>query len=283
MRIVAGAKTYDEADWLLANGAAEVYCGVATLPNHYNEITCLKTDEEFARVARLARKRGKRVQLLLNESCYEKDYPEVIRRTKALVKAGCGGIVVKELAMLEALHKARLKADLMVSSVSLSFNSRTLDYYRQFGVRRVILPYQSLPHEAARIINNPYGMETEVFFHADFCCVNVDPVCRLDGWVNAYQVCRMNLTSEGKPFYMPESNVPQKLGAVYDFYHAGAQHLKLVRMRSFSDEMEVFKEARLMLALLQKGVSRADFLKLGEKLYFSLSRHDKEHGKSPGP
>jgi len=283
MLIVAGAKTYDEADWLLAHGASEVYCGVASLPNHYNAITCLKTDEEFIRVTRLAHKRGKRVQLLLNESCFEKDYPEVVRRTQALVKAGCDGVVVKELAMLHRLHQAALRTDLIVSSVSLCFNSRTLGYYKPLGVKRVILPYQSLPHEAGRIINNPYGMGTEVFFHADFCCVNVDPVCRLDGWVNAYQVCRMDMTSGGKPFHMAESNVPQKLGVVYDFYHAGAQHLKLVRMRNFADEMEVLKEARLMLALLRKGVSRADFLRLGEKLYFSVSRHDRKHGKSPSP
>lgn len=283
MRIVAGAKTYEEADWLLGAGADEVYCAVATLPNHYDERTCLKTDEEFIRVTRLARRRGARVQLLLNESCFEADLPGVVRRTKALVKAGCHGVVVKELSLLQLLHQERLRADLIVSSVSLTFNSRALDYYHPLGVKRVILPYQALPHEAARIIKNPYGMETEVFFHADFCCVNVDPVCRLDGWAKSYQVCRMGLKSGGRPFHMPESNVPQKLGVVYDFYHAGAQHLKLVRMRNFADEMEVFKEARLMLALLKKGVSRSDFLRLGEKIFFSVSRHNKENGKSPGP
>ncbi len=283
MRIVAGAKTFEEADWLLANGADEVYCAVATLPNHYDADTCLPSDSEFVRVARLARRRGKRAHLLLNESCFESDYPRVVKRAMAIDRAGCDGVVVKELAMMRALREAGLKADLIVSSVALTFNSRTLDYYAPLGVRRVILPYQAVPWESRRLIDNPYGMETEVFFHADFCCVNVDPVCRLDGWASSYQVCRMGLTSGGRPFNMPESNVPQKLGVVYDFYHAGARYLKLVRMHKFSDEMEVLKEARLMLALLERGVSREDFLRMGERLYFSVSRHDKLNGKSPGP
>jgi len=279
MLIVAGSKTYDEADWLLANGAAEVYCGVPGLPNHRDADQCLRDDAEFIRIARLAASRGKRALLAVNDACFEKDYPVVARRIKAVVKAcGCP-VIIRELPLFHYLADSGLKAEFIISSLSLVFNARALDYYRCMGVRRVILPFHLLPGEAGRIINNNYGMATEIFFHADFCCPNMDPACRLDGWLKCFQVCRFPYTSAGKPHRMPEANVPQKLDVVYDSFHAGINYLKIIRVTDFKDQQEVLKEARVMLALLEKGVSREDFRKLGEKLYFSVSRHGGRTGR----
>ncbi|MBI4350193.1 MAG: U32 family peptidase [Elusimicrobia bacterium] len=279
MLIVAGCKNYAEADWLLANGAAEVYCGVPGLPNHRDADQCLESDDEFIRIARMAGARKKRALLALNEACFEKDYPVVARRVKALVKAcGCP-VIIRELPLLHYLHSRGLKADFIVSSLSLVFNSRALDYYNGMGVKRVILPFHLLPAEAGRLINNNYGLETEIFFHADFCCPNMDPACRLDGWLKSFQVCRFGYTSGGKPHRMPEANVPQKLDVVYDSFHSGIKYLKIIRVNDFEDQKEVLKEARVMLALLGKGVSREDFRKLGEKLYFSVSRHGGRTGR----
>ncbi len=279
MLIVAGAKTYDEADWLLANGAAEVYCGVPGLPNHRDADQCLENDAEFLRIARLAGARGKRALLALNEACFEKDYPAVARRVRAIVKTcGCP-VIIRELPLFHYLYNSGLRAEFIISSLSLVFNSRALDYYNKLGVKRVILPFHLLPGEAGRIINNRRGLETEIFFHADFCCPNMDPACRLDGWLKSFQVCRFPYTCGGKPHRMPEANVPQKLDIVYDSFHSGIKYLKIIRVTDFKDQKEVLKEARVMLALLEKGVSREDFRKLGEKLYFSVSRHGGRTGR----
>ena len=104
MRIVAGVKAYDEADWLLASGAAEVYCGVPGLPNHRDTDQCLASDAEFLRIARMAGRRGKRALLALNQACFGEDYPEVARRAKALVKGGAGGVIVAELPLQQYLR-----------------------------------------------------------------------------------------------------------------------------------------------------------------------------------
>ncbi len=273
MLIVAGSKAYEEAEWLLANGAAEVYCGVPGLPNHRDEDQCLKDDAEFVRIALMARARGKRALLAVNEACFEDSYPSVAARVKAILKACRVPVIIRELPLLHYLRARGVKADFIISSLSLVFNSRALDYYRGLGVKRVILPFHLQPSEAGRLVNNRYGMETEAFFHADFCCPNMDPACRLDGWLKAFQVCRFPYTCGGRPHRMPEADVPQKLDQVYDTFHAGVKYLKIIRVNDFRDQQEVLKEARVMLALLEKGVSRGEFRKLGEKLYFSVSRH----------
>jgi hypothetical protein len=172
-----------------------------------------------------------------------------------------------------------VRAEFIISSLSLAFNSRALDYYKGLGVKRVIFPFHLLPGEAGRLIHNRLGMETEIFFHADFCCPNMDPACRLDGWAGAFQVCRFPYTCGGKPHKMPEANVPQKLDVVYDAFHAGINYLKIIRVTDFRDQQEVLKEARVMLALLEGGASREKFRKLGEKLYFSVPRHGGRTGR----
>lgn len=279
MKIVAGCKSFGEAEWLLKSGAAEVYCGVPGLPNHRDADQCLQSDEEFIRIARLAGKSGGRALLALNEACFEKDYPEVARRVKAIVKACRCPVIVRELALFEALRRSGVKTDFIVSSLSLVFNSRALDYYRGLGVKRLIFPFHLLPAEAGRLIRNKCGIETEIFFHADFCCPNMDPACRLDGWLKSFQVCRFGYTCGGKPHRMPEANVPQKLDVVYDSFHAGIDYLKIIRVNDFSDQQAVLKEALVMLALLRKGVSRQEFRRLGEKLYFSVPRHGGRTGR----
>jgi hypothetical protein len=279
MLIVAGSKAYAEAEWLLAHGAAEVYCGVPGLPNHRDGDQCLLDDAEFIRIARLAKAKGRRALLAMNEACFEEDFPEVAARVKAILKACRVPIIIRELPLLHYLLRSGVKADFIISSLSLVFNSRALEYYKDLGVKRVILPFHLLPREADRLIHNRFGMETEIFFHADFCCPNMDPACRLDGWLKAFQVCRYRYTSGGKPHRMPEANVPQKLDVVYDAFHAGIGYLKIIRVNDFKDQQEVLREARVMLALLEKGTSREDFRKLGEKLYFSVSRHGGRTGR----
>ena len=44
-------------------------------------------------------------------------------------------------------------------------------------------------------------------------------------------------------------------------------------MNNFDEELKVFKFARMLAELLQRGVSEEDFTRMGEKLYFSASRH----------
>lgn len=279
MKIVAGCKSYGEAEWLLKSGAAEVYCGVPGLPNHRDSDQCLSGDGEFLRIARLAARLRKRALLAVNEACFEQDYPEVARRVKAIVKACRCPVIIRELPLLHYLYKSGLKAEFIISSLSLVFNSRALDYYRGFGVSRIIFPFHLLPGEAGRIIRNPYGIKTEIFFHADFCCPNMDPACRLDGWLKAFQVCRFAYTCGGRPHRMPEANVPQKLDVVYDAFHAGIDYLKIIRVDDFSDQQAVLKEALVMLALLEKGAGREEFRRLGEKLYFSVPRHGGRTGR----
>jgi collagenase-like PrtC family protease len=273
VKTVVGVKTYDEAATMLRLGADELYGGLAAIPNHRLPAQSFQSMEELKAAVRLAKKMGRRFSLLVNQPSFGTRYKKTLAVAQELDADGLGACIVREMPMLESLRALGLKARLTVSSLALVFNLPAMKRCKELGASRVVLPFQLLPAEAAPLIKNPYGLETEVFFHADFCCANIDPACRLWNLTHRDQTCRFSYKGAGGRWRMPEANAREKMRAVYGFYHSGAQYLKIIRMNDFAEELEVFKFARIIDRLLKKGQFEEEFCRLGEKLYFTVSRH----------
>jgi len=280
MKIVVGVKNYAEAEAFIRAGADELYGGLAAVPNHRLPNMSFQEPEELKAAVRLARARGRRFSFLINQPCFGAGYETTLAAVRELDDAGVSACIVRELPMLELLRAQKLRAMLTVSSLALCFNLPAMRRFKQLGAGRVILPFHITPQEAAPLIRNPYGLETEVFFNADFCCVNMDPACRLFSLTKAGQTCRFSYDGPGGRWRMPEPAVPQKLRSDYDFFHCGAPAVKIVRRRDFSESMEAYRFARTLGRLLEKGVSFPDFLRLGSKLYFNVTRNKLTCGKS---
>lgn len=273
MKIVAGVKSYAEAEALLRLGADEVYGGIAAVPNHRRTNMSFQSMDELKAAVRLARSKGKRFSFLVNQPSYDARYRKTLEVLRELDREGLGACIVRELPMMESIRDLGLKARMTVSSLALCFNLPAMKRFKELGARRVVLPFHMVPQESRRLIHNPYGLETEVFFHADFCCANIDPACRLWRLTRRDQTCRYAYRKDGARWKMPEADVREKMRAVHGFFGSGAGYLKLVRMKDFMEELEVFKFARILSRLYDKGVGEEEFARLGEKLYFSVSRH----------
>jgi collagenase-like PrtC family protease len=273
VKTVVGIKTYAEAETMLKLGADEIYGGLAAVPNHRFPSQSFQTMEEIKAAVTLAKKMGRRFSLLVNQPAFGARYRKTLAVAEELDEAGLGACIVRELPMLESLRGLGLKAKLTVSSLALCFNLPSMKRFKELGASRVVLPFHLLPSEAAALIRNPYKMETEVFFHADFCCANIDPACRLWNLTRRDQTCRFSYAAPGGRWKMPEANAPEKMRAVYGFHHSGAGYLKIIRMHDFSEELEVFKFSRIITELLKKNLTEDQFVRLGEKLYFTVSRH----------
>jgi len=273
MKTVVGIKTFAEAETMLRLGADELYGGLAVVPNHRLPAQSFQTIGELKAAVGLTRAKGKRFSFLLNQPCFGPKYGETLDVVAELDRAGLGACIVRELPMFEKLRALKLRAKLTVSSLALCFNLPALRRFRELGASRVVLPFQTTPEEAAPLLRNRLGLETEVFFHGDFCCANVDPACRLWSLKHVIQTCRYTYDCGGSQWKMPEANAPEKMRSVYGFYHGGAGYLKMVRMENFKDEIEVFKFARMLTELLKRGLDEAEFIRMGEKLYSTVSRH----------
>ncbi|MCX5785595.1 MAG: U32 family peptidase [Elusimicrobia bacterium] len=269
MIIVAGAKNFKEAEWLFSNGADEIYCGLVDIPNHRRDSLSIRDEREFFKIINLAKKKGKRSLLLINEAGAPDKYPKLAEKAKKIVERGVGGLVVKDVSLIEYLQNYGVKSYYILSSLALAFNSRTLEFFKKYNVKRVILPYHLPPAEAGKIIKNKCGIETEMFYYPSHFCQNVDPLCKFCDWSRDYKPCKIRLDSEGGYFTMPSPDASGLADIMYDGHRAGVQYLKIPRTLDFNGLKSFLGDARRLLCLLDGGVSRKEFRNFFKNVYSS--------------
>lgn len=269
MIIVAGAKNFKEADWLFANGADEVYCALVDVPNHRRDSLSIRDEKEFLKIVALAGKLRKRSLLLINESCDPGKYPALAERVKRLVGRGVGGLVVKDLPIIEYLQDHGVKARYILSSLALVFNARALDYFSKYKIERVIFPYHLAPGEAGKIVRNKHGIDTEMFYSPSHFCQNVDPLCKFCDWSRDYKPCKILLDSPGGGFSMPSPDAEVLADMLYEGHKAGVKYLKIPRTLDFEGLKKFLADARRLTGLLAGGVSRKEFRKHYKDVYKS--------------
>ena len=269
MILVAGAKNFTEAEWLFSNGAQEVYCGLVDIPNHRRDSLSVRDEKELFRIIGLAKKKRKKLLLLINESCDPGRHAGLARKVKKLVARGVGGLVVKDMSIMEQLREQGVKSYYILSSLALVFNSRALDYFSRYDLKRVILPYHLTPAEAGKIIKNKYRIETEMFYYPSHFCQNVDPLCKFCDWNRDYKPCKIRLNSEDGGFTMPSPDADNLADILYDGHKAGVKYLKIPRTLDFDGLKNFLRDALRLTGLLADGISRKEFRKIYKDVYHS--------------
>ena len=259
MIIVAGARNLKEAEWLFANGAGEVYCGLPDLPNHRRNALSVKDEKELFGIIALAKKKGGKLLLLLNQSWQPGDYERFTAKVKRLVARGVDGLVVKDLHLIARLQDRGIKSSYILSSLAMAFNSHAVDLFRAYGIKRFILPYHLTPEEALGIIKSRPRIETEIFYYPAHFCQNVDPLCKFCDWSREYKPCKIGLDSEAGPFLMPAPDLPRMADIMYEGHKAGVKYLKVPRTLDFGGLKKFIGDARNLIALLDEGVSKENF------------------------
>ncbi len=269
MIIVAGAKNFKEAEWLFANGAGEVYCGLAGIPNHRRDSLSVRGEKELFRIIDLAKKERKKLLLLVNESCDPTRYPELARKIKRIVERGVSGLVVKDASIIEYLRDHGVNSNYILSSLALAFNSNSLEFFRRYKIKRLILPYNLTAADAGKMIKNGHRIETEMFYCPSHSCQNVDPLCKFCDWSRDYKPCKIRLQSENGGFTMPSPDADRLADILYDGHKAGVKYLKIPRTLDFKGLKRFLGDAGRLAGLLEGGVSRKEFRELYKNVYSS--------------
>jgi len=269
MNIVAGAKNLKEAAWLFSNGADEVYCGLTDVPNHRRESLSIRNKSEFFKIMDLAKVKRKKLLLLINESCAPDKYPKLAEKVKKLVERGVGGLVIKDISVIEYLQQYGVKSCYILSSLALAFNSKALEFFRKYDIKRIILPNHLAPAAAGKIIRNKYRIETEMFYYPSHFCQNVDPLCKFCDWSPEHKPCKLRLNSECGGFVMPAPGADSLADIMYDGHRAGVKYLKIPRTLDFCGLKRFVLDARRLTGLLEGRISRKEFRKAYRKVYSS--------------
>lgn len=274
MKITVGIKSLKEAEYFFENGADEVYCGFTGIPNNRLPFENFSDLGEIEAALALAARLKKKVFLAANVVLKKSDYSPTLKMLRRLADKGLAGLILRDPALLAYFKREKFRFYFSLSTLANCFNSRALEFFAGLGVSRIVLPMQMMPENASGLINNPFGIETEVFCQALYYGVNVDSRCELpcpqDGRTEPGRyrdfTCLLPFKGPSGTFHMPMPDQEYMLGAFYDFYKAGVRRAKVARWPNSRREADVFRNVKYLISLLEKGVARAAFIKKGLKV-----------------
>ncbi len=184
MKILAPISSADEVEMLAENGADELYCGVVP-PEWTGEYSGaiwlnrrspaganLATYESLADLVRRAHGYGLPVSLTLNAPCYNERQLQSIGALakKVTGEIGVDALIVSDIGLLLTLAELKLETRIHISSIASTLNREAVEFYRELGASRVILPrswsLREIGDLAAAIGDR---IELEVFVLNDGC------------------------------------------------------------------------------------------------------------------
>lgn len=282
MKFTVGVKSAEEARYFLENGADELYCGLAGLLNNRLPRENLPGAEGAEEIIRLAGK--KRVFLAVNEIVPAKLYGPALDILRGLRRKGLFGVILRDPAFLSFLRAKKFDLYVTLSTLALCFNRGALEFFGRMGINRLVLPMQMMPENAGSLLKNKLGIETEVFCQRLYYGVNVDSMCFLPCPQTAESgsrkfpdfTCLLPFKCRGGEFRMPMPGPEYMMNAFYDFYHGGADYVKIARWPNTLRQADLFHKVRYLVKLLDKGASRRLFVHEGLK----MDSKPTEYGKS---
>lgn len=184
MKILTPINSLQEVEMLAENGAEEFYCGLVPEEwlHHYGGALWLnrrspkggnvQTFAELNALIAAAHQYGIPVFLTLNAPAYAPEQMSmVIDLARRLVEeAGADALIIADPGLLVALVQSGLDAPLHLSSLAATLNGRAIDFFRQWGVRRIILPRSVTLDEMRHLAEAARGVvELEAFILNEGC------------------------------------------------------------------------------------------------------------------
>jgi U32 family peptidase len=179
MKITAPISRVDEIAPLAAAGANELYCGVvpkewvarfntgAVNRRYFGNLDGM---EELARAIERAHENQVSMFMVLNAQQYGSTHQEaLVDLARAFSDIGGDAVIVADIGLIAGLREQVPQLEVHVSSVAACRNSAGIAFYRDMGVRRVILPRDVTLAEIEAMAAVSGGVEIEAFILNDGC------------------------------------------------------------------------------------------------------------------
>ncbi|MDD3345581.1 MAG: U32 family peptidase [Candidatus Omnitrophica bacterium] len=200
VRIVSPITKLDEAKPLIEAGADELYCGVLTeeenrdltniccLNRRPSSFSNLRNFNELSCLVKIAKDSGVKVSLTLNEFYTKQQFDNVKQQIEKAVGLGVDAIIAVDLGVIEELRQYRDKIKLHIGVGGTTFNHNTVQFYRNLGARRIILPRHLSLTEISQIRSMTGGGEPDLeCLILNERCHNIDGLCGFEHGVFSYK------------------------------------------------------------------------------------------------
>ena len=321
MKLTVGLGSVDEYIRFSEAGADEFFCGYVPyswtqkydtmMPLNRREVLCsnvqLGAFSELEILASMIRDYQRPVHLTFNSLFYlPEQYPEIAKIMKACMCLGFQSYIIADPALILYLREHNIDCEIHLSGETGEVNSRMVDFFQQFSLKRVIFHRKNNFDDMKAVINaeKSYGglraeTEFEAFilnemcqFTGAFCnslhCDELGHLCRIPYWLkplkesctgSSFRQLRPSVPAASSQTDVPnDSDLPEGylcgatgcgLCALYRLREIGITHLKLVGRGNYTDFMEQdIRMLRQALAILETSASEKDFqLNMREQLF----------------
>lgn len=312
MKLTVGLGSVDEYIRFSEAGADEFFCGYVPyswtqkydtmMPLNRREVLCsnvqLGAFSELEILASMIRDYQRPVHLTFNSLFYlPEQYPEIAKIMKACMCLGFQSYIIADPALILYLREHNIDCEIHLSGETGEVNSRMVDFFQQFSLKRVIFHRKSSFDDMKAVINaeKSYdGLRAETEFEAfilnemcqftgAFCnslhCDELGHLCRIPYWLEPLrESCddsSFRQLHPSVPAASPQTSLPHTpdlpdgylcgatgcgLCALYRLREIGITHLKLVGRGNYTDFMEQdIRMLRQALAILETSTSEKDF------------------------
>ncbi len=228
--------------------------------------------DEIREGCSFAHKLGKRVHLTLNIVFHNEDMDGVKEYIKEVVDAGIDAFIVSDPFIISYIKENYPEVEVHLSTQNSTTNYKTVEYFGNEGVDRVVLARELSKKEIKDIIDET-NVDIEVFIHGAMCTC-FSGRCALSNYVTnrdanrggCAQVCRFAFkTDNDKDFTMAtkDMNMSRYIGDLIDI---GVTSMKVEgRMRSLYYLATVIGTYRAIIDNYYDGTLTEDLMKVFEE------------------
>ncbi len=183
MKIAAPISSVKEIEMLISLGADELYCGFNTDIWQKNFDKCwinkrepktasINSKQELQNIITIAHKNNLSLSLTFNALFYtQKGISYLLSLIENLIKElHIDTLIISDLNLILSLHEEKFPVNLHLSSLGTCINAETAAFYKELGIKRIILPRQLNLSEIKELTQKADPeMEFEVFAVNDGC------------------------------------------------------------------------------------------------------------------
>lgn len=127
------------------------------------------TDEEIVEAVNFAHSLGKKIYVTVNIFARNYDMEEAERYFRFLEKANIDGAIVSDTGLIFLAKQVAPNLKINLSTQANCLNYKTVEFWKNYGVKRVILARELSLNEIAEIHEKVPDIEIETFAHGAMC------------------------------------------------------------------------------------------------------------------
>ena len=166
VELLAPAGDLEKLKWAIMYGADAVYIGYENYSLRANAKNF--TLDEIKEGVIFAHKNNAKVYVTVNIIFHEEDVKGLKEYLIKLGEYKVDAIISSELFILDLIKELKLNIEFHLSTQMSTLNSEAVKFYKELGVKRVVLARECSKNDIKSIIEKT-NMDTEVFIHGAMC------------------------------------------------------------------------------------------------------------------